>query len=547
MASPEAARYGRLARMFGFAPSATEAPSTRRVWHLCFLAIALSYLVFVPYFPALNNPNENSRVYQIRAVVELGKLSVNEQIRRYGPVNDLAVREGTFYAGKAPATTFIGVPIYAATRWWTDGEPTPLAVLYALRLFGVIVPCLGFLWWFRRFARTVTLDDHLATLLTIVLALGTMFLPYALIFVNHSLTAATAFGAMMAAWRARSLALHGQRSALAFAAASGFLLSLTTALDYALFPISVLLLIYAGHKTRWLSWSAGCLVLGAALPAGATAAYHQACWGSPVKTSLGFLANPSFAEQHSQGVFGVIGPTMDTVTAVLLSPSKGLIYFSPVFALALPLVLLAPFGRRLRAEAWLSAAIVVWMLTYNVSLINWHAGWTVGPRYVTVITPFVVFSAGLLLGRLRGRLRRGTCALFAGLSLASIAATASASVLFPHLNPAFDNPLFENIWPLWRDAITPLSVGGELAELRGRAAQLPMLVVLGASAVAVLLLGAARFGRWTARSLRTAVAVGVSGGVLWLASAPRTADTELVKRANAWIRSDVWHPPLPRR
>lgn len=534
-----------------------EPRATRVAWLLMLAGIAFAYVYFVPFFGQLNNPNENSRVYQIRAYVELGKLSIDEQIRRYGWVNDLAKRDGKHYAGKAPGTTFIGVPIYAALRAYDDARglspPSWLRIVYALRLFGVILPCLLFVHLFRGFMRRVVHDGHVASLLALVLALGTMLFPYALIYVNHSLTAAAAFGtviAVHAALRARRrITVASRIKSWAGFAVSGLLLAACTSLDYGLFPVSVMLLLFVVWRAG-LSWpSVVGTCVGAAVPTLLTAAYHQACWGSPFAVSMSFLANPAFAAEAEQGLFGIVGPTEKTVWGVLLSPDKGLIYFSPVLAPALLAVVASALTSRWSKEAVLSFAVVLWMLLYNTSLVNWTGGWTVGPRYVTVIVPFLVFALALWLRELKPPRRHVLLAVVGGLALPSIVVTTATSTMFPHLQPDYENPVFECIWPLWRDGITPHSLGRWLAGLEGHANQAPFVVVVGLllGGVVWVVARAWRTGRmpWLRSAAAVGVVVGVASGSLWVQSLPESENQRRVEHGMSWLKKRVWEPPIP--
>lgn len=533
---------------------APESWKSRAIWWVTFLGIVVAYAYYVPYFSALNNPNENSRVYQIRAYVELGKLSVDEQVRRYGWVNDLAKREGKLYAGKAPGTTFLGVPIYAALRWFDQArgapEPSWFRIVYVLRLFGVILPCLLFVYLFRDFVRRVV-GERVADMMAIVLALGTMMLPYGLLFVNHSLSAATSFGVVMAVERARRVRSGRWRGVLVWIwfAVAGFLLAATTALDYALFPVSVMLLGFVFWRAGWSWGSVVGTCLGASIPSLLTAAYHQSCWGSPFAVSMSFLANPQFAAEASRGMFGVVGPTAESVWGVLGSAKKGLIYFSPVFLPGLLAVVGAALFSRRSKEAALALAVVLWMLLYNVSLINWDAGWTVGPRYVTAIVPFVLFSLALLLAEMSARARGWVLAVVAGLGISSVAVVVSTSTMFPHLQPEYANPVFESIWPLWRDGLTPWSVGGWAAGLSGRWAQAPMVLVVTGLVIGMLAtvgmsahpLDRSRW-RWARGVGAVSIAVLVACGTLWLQSVPRTEDTKRAENGSQWLRTRVWEP-----
>src|ERR1700737_15071 len=78
------------------------------------VAVLVVYSWLFAWFPALRSPNELSRLYQTRAIVNDGALPLEREINRRGLVGDLAFREGHYYAAKAPGISLVGVPVYAA-------------------------------------------------------------------------------------------------------------------------------------------------------------------------------------------------------------------------------------------------------------------------------------------------------------------------------------------------------------------------------------------------------------------------------------------------
>src|SRR5215467_3002710 len=126
-----------------------ESPFRRHVaWGLCCVA----YLVASPYFERINNPNENVRVWATRAIVQHHVLDIDEVQREWGWVNDKAKTDRHVYSGKAPGTTFLGVPVlYLHTKLrhfvgWKS--PDKAETTFWLRLFAVKLPILAFLWAF---------------------------------------------------------------------------------------------------------------------------------------------------------------------------------------------------------------------------------------------------------------------------------------------------------------------------------------------------------------------------------------------------------------
>src|SRR4051812_42933908 len=169
-----------------------------RVW---FGLVAALYVVIFPWHPNLRSPNELCRLWQTRAIVEQGKLSLNETMQRYGPVGDLSVKDGVYYPSKAPLMSFLAVPIY----WVLTKVAAPAAVpelpqVFFSRLLLTIAPTLLMLVFLRRFLKAY-LKGVLPEALTVAYALGTLAFSYSEAFFSHQATAVLLFLAFYAAWR----------------------------------------------------------------------------------------------------------------------------------------------------------------------------------------------------------------------------------------------------------------------------------------------------------------------------------------------------------
>jgi hypothetical protein len=331
---------------------------------------------------------------------------------------------------------------------------------------------------------------------------------------------------------------------------AGFLVAFSAALDYALLPVGILVLLYAASVVGWRPRLLAAAAAGGLGPSIATAIYHDICWGSPFKTSVGFLANPAFLANQSQGLFGIVGMTRESMFGILLSPSQGLLFFAPISILALIAAIAACIRSKYKRIAILSASVAILMIVYVGSLINWYGGWTVGPRYATAMVPFLIFSLGLAWQASSPATRRFVVPIAAGLGVASVLITTLTSVLFPHLPPDYKNPFFELILPLWRDAITPHSLGRVGLGLEGRADQIPFLAVLGALLLYIVWVGSGSFLRERDEMSRltgavsSIAAVALAAITLYFGSLPRTDPPRNAATVSAWIRKSVWEPRL---
>src|SRR5438552_8558239 len=157
--------------------------------YVVWILVSLSYVVVVPYFPRINNPNENVRIWMTRAIVLDHTLSIDKATADWGYVDDKAVSGGHLYSSKAPGTSFLGVPaLWLQTKLWhICGWPSPSkrAMTLALRDLTIIPSALLFLLVFGRWVERRTQSAAARDLLTVAVGLGTLLYPYGVLFVGH--------------------------------------------------------------------------------------------------------------------------------------------------------------------------------------------------------------------------------------------------------------------------------------------------------------------------------------------------------------------------
>ena len=169
--------------------------------HASWFLVAAAYLIVSPYFEAINNPNENVRVWATRAIVEHHVLDIDAVMREWGYVNDKAKNARHVYSSKAPGVSFAGVPVLFVETELRKlvGWPAPgkREATFWLRLVAVKLPMLAFFWLFARYVERKTRSGLARDLLLVALGLGTMLYPYGGMFVGHALAAAAVFSAFI--------------------------------------------------------------------------------------------------------------------------------------------------------------------------------------------------------------------------------------------------------------------------------------------------------------------------------------------------------------
>src|SRR5919198_1650403 len=160
-------------------------PSSAPVSRGLFVLVAAIYLLAFPYHPRLRSPNELSRLWMTRSLVEYGTLHINQALRDYGYVGDLSVKDGRYYSSKAPLLSFAAAPIYAALRAWGGGHRYAvgeIAQVFWSRLLLTVLPTLVMLFFLRRFLRTY-LSAPATEMVVGTYALGSLALNYSLLFI----------------------------------------------------------------------------------------------------------------------------------------------------------------------------------------------------------------------------------------------------------------------------------------------------------------------------------------------------------------------------
>lgn len=526
--------------------------------HAAWALVTLAYLFASPYYERLNNPNENARVWATRAIVEHHVLNIDAVEREWGWVNDKAKNAQHVYSGKAPGTSFLGVPVL-----WTEttlrrlvGWPSPpkRAATFWLRLWAVKLPIALFLWFFARYVERVTGSALARDLLVVALGLGTLMYPYGGLYVGHALAAATAFGAFMAIdWRTgrggRARAEEVGDMPAWRPAIAGFLAGMTVLFEYQAALVTAALTVYVLVEWRHQLRRVLVFLAGALPPAIGLGAYHAVVFGRPWRFPFGNVENPVFAQTaHSAGFHGLAWPHPDAFGAFLFSPAYGLFAFSPALAVGLGLAVAlvaiprdsAP-GSRGVGVLILSIAAVMFLFLAGMS--NWRAGWCVGPRYITTVAPFLILAIALGWHWLTARWWR--VALVVGLVIPSAILNVVSGALYPHYPEQFDNPVFDLAFPLMRDGYVPYGAGWWL-HLPGGWSWLPLGVVVTAALALALAGDDERPRRWGAQ---VSMALGVASLFLLALSAYGRQRRPEEEKATATVRA-LWDPPraaVPRR
>jgi hypothetical protein len=176
---------------------------------------------------------------------------------------------------------------------------------------------------------------------------------------------------------------------------------------------------------------------------------------------------------------GITGPTWAGLYGITLSPYRGLLFLSPVLALALPGLVLLWRERNLRRTVTLLGVVIAGFVFYVASYSYWWGGDAIGPRFLVPAVPFMILplarTVDVWLDRAAGR---WTVGILTALSGANVWIQSVAGQRYPPYEfrgRIVDSPTFDWALPLLREGDVAFNIG-HLLGLRGLVSLIPVAV-----------------------------------------------------------------------
>ena len=491
-----------------------------------FVILLLCYTYFFPHWA---DPNQNSRLDMVVAVVEDGTFQIDKYV--HNTVDYAKVGEH-YYSDKAPGTAFLGIPLYAGLKVFLDapqmdGLMTRLSNNEAFKATlrehgsGILLQKVRFalaqvvLTWVISVLPSAFLglviyrfSAHFKTgrwsRIGLILGYGllTPAFAYAWAFYGHQLSAALLFSAFWLAFRIGEAANEegdGEQSSfprrqtprLALRLLTiGLLLSYSVITEYPSALIAIILGFYTLHSLYRLGrWQQiGWMIPGAALVAVGLMAYNMAVFGGPFK--LGYNQSELWQTQHHTGFMSLTLPHGEALWGITFGVFRGLFVLSPWLLLCIPGFWLWWRAREYRPEFWVALTSVLAFFLFNASSIMWWGGFAVGPRYLLPALPFMVLAISFVLREWSGQ--RWLKALLALLVVWSLIATWSLTLAEQAFPPdTVPNPFTEYAWPNWNVGNIARNLG-TLLGLKGVKGLAPLLALLALSSIGWRALGLRR-------------------------------------------------------
>jgi len=377
--------------------------------------LCIFFLLFISYayvFPRWADPNQNSRLDMVVAVVDNGTFQIDPYVKNtvdYAKVGD------HYYSDKAPGAAFLGIPVYwgvkiilglpaisklteqlqenQAFQATLNPEGSGISdqkVRFAIAqvLITLVVAAFPTAFLGVLIFRTLNLfSEHIGFRVCVSLAYGliTPAFAYAGAFYGHQLSALLLFWAFYLAFTRKTLS----KTVLLWI---GFLLGYSIITEYPAALIAGAIGVYVffvlakrnrPHDVLWLAPLGGSVVV-------LWMVYNNAIFGGPL--SLGYSNSELWMGQHHTGFMSLSFPTWEALWGISLGKFRGLFFYSPVTLLFFPGIILWWRSRKFRPEWVLVVFSVLSMFLFNSASIMWWGGFAVGPRYLLPMLPFMAIS-----------------------------------------------------------------------------------------------------------------------------------------------------------
>ena len=386
--------------------------SDRGIRWLIFITLFISYVYFLPRWA---DWSQNARLDLTLAMVDEGTFSIDHYYQNTG---DYAFFEGHYYLDKAPGPSFLAVPVYAAVRpilnlpavesilerisqsqafsqTLSEGGTGALLekikfmiVLYIVTVVISAIPSalLGVLLFNQ--LTMFGLNKVWRLILTGVYGLCTPAFAFSGAFFSHQLCTFLLFGAFWILYNKQE-----SRRRQLWCLLAGLMMGWSVISEYPTALIAVGIVVYF-FTLKGIQKQAGWLMVGGIIPGILLAAYDYSIFHTIIP--VGYEYSVNYQEQHSVGLISIGIPRLDALWGITFGSYRGLFFLSPILVLGIVGFWTWWRSGQERKVWWVALWSVLSFVLFNGSSVMWQGGFSVGPRYLLPMLPFLVLSMAAL-------------------------------------------------------------------------------------------------------------------------------------------------------
>jgi len=364
----------------------------RQYWKdalIIFFVLAFVYA----YFYQDSGWNGNSRFGLIYAVVQEGRLTIDSYHTRFDTqTEDKAFANGHYYSDKAIGQAVAGViayePLYWIKRLTNRISMAYLEQILTFLVIGLPSAFAGSLMYIL--CLYMSKSRFRAFLVTMTVTLGTLYLPYSVIFFSHQFASSLLFSAFFMIFFLKEQPRLWKNWYLFVL---GLLLGWALISEYPTATIILALLVYYfsiiwRNQTYRNLRSIGWPLLGGAIPVLLQVLYNKLCFGNFLSIGYANLENSYFSSSMGQGLMGIHWPNLSVLYYMTFHTTIGVFWETPALFLAFFGAGFMFYKRRYREEAVLAIWIIVSYFVMMSGYYMWWGGWALGPRHIIPVLPF---------------------------------------------------------------------------------------------------------------------------------------------------------------
>ena len=426
-------------------------PESRKIGLIIFFVLLLSYLFFSQNY---KNSNIVSRMSLTLSILQERTVKIN---RFHEATTDKAYYNGDYYSDKAPGIALSSLPIstvvYNILRIF---DPNPVFIIgdkvtnsFGLLVYfstiitsGLLTACTALALYF--IALHIGANIPGAVFAMVSFGLATQAWGWATALFGHAMASACLFLGFTAIYYS-SLFKHVRHKVALLGFATGALLAWAIVAEYTAVFASAIIGVYGLFSLRKWGRTAKfqfitCASAGFFLFILPLIIYNYVAFGSPF--SVGYNYVQSF-EGMKEGFFGISIPDFNILIRLIISPYRGLLWFSPILLLTPIAIYLLWRNHKNNKIALMVIALAVYYLLVNSAYHYWHGGFSTGPRHLTPIIPFLCLPLSLVWTNARSTYKPLVVILF---FISFIIALLSVSVTM-YSPEKIGNPLFDFLIP----------------------------------------------------------------------------------------------------